>query len=304
MKLKQLEVFVAVADHKSFSRAAEALYLTQPTVSVYISSLEKELNAKLFVRNTKEIDVTEQGMKLYQYAREMLILQNRITELFASDSGKAKPRLVVAASTVPSRYLLPDILAGYKEKYPSGQLELRESDSVRVIEDVATHVVDVGFTGTLIENKSCRYLPFYEDELVVIMPNTDRYRAILEQEKGLEWICREPLLMREEGSGTRKEAEKQLKLSGIDVGGLSIAASVESTETIKRSVKNGIGITIISSLAVREEIAAGSVLAFSMGKNRSTRKLYLVYNNSYALSRQAENLVKVVRELYPGCGAV
>ena len=304
MKLKQLEVFVAVADHKSFSRAAEALYLTQPTVSVYISSLEKELNAKLFVRNTKEIDVTEQGMKLYQYAREMLILQNRITELFASDSGKAKPRLVVAASTVPSRYLLPDILAGYKEKYPSGQLELRESDSARVIEDVANHVVDVGFTGTLIENKSCRYLPFYEDELVVIMPNTDRYRAILEQEKGLEWICREPLLMREEGSGTRKEAEKQLRLSGIDVGGLSIAASVESTETIKRSVKNGIGITIISSLAVREEIAAGSVLAFSMGKNRSTRKLYLVYNNSYALSRQAENLVKVVRELYPGCGAV
>lgn len=304
MKLKQLEVFVAVADHKSFSRAAEALYLTQPTVSVYISSLEKELNAKLFVRNTKEIDVTEQGMKLYQYAREMLILQNRITELFASDSGKAKPRLVVAASTVPSRCLLPDILAGYKEKYPSGQLELRESDSARVIEDVANHVVDVGFTGTLIENKSCRYLPFYEDELVVIMPNTDRYRAILEQEKGLEWICREPLLMREEGSGTRKEAEKQLKLSGIDVGGLSIAASVESTETIKRSVKNGIGITIISSLAVREEIAAGSVLAFSMGKNRSTRKLYLVYNNSYALSRQAENLVKVVRELYPGCGAV
>ncbi len=304
MKLKQLEVFVAVADHKSFSRAAEALYLTQPTVSVYISSLEKELNAKLFVRNTKEIDVTEQGMKLYQYAREMLILQNRITELFAFDSGKAKPRLVVAASTVPSRYLLPDILAGYKEKYPSGQLELRESDSARVIEDVANHVVDVGFTGTLIENKFCRYLPFYEDELVVIMPNTDRYRAILEQEKGLEWICREPLLMREEGSGTRKEAEKQLKLSGIDVGGLSIAASVESTETIKRSVKNGIGITIISSLAVREEIAAGSVLAFSMGKNRSTRKLYLVYNNSYALSRQAENLVKVVRELYPGCGAV
>ena len=203
MKLKQLEVFVAVADHKSFSRAAEALYLTQPTVSVYISSLEKELNAKLFVRNTKEIDVTEQGMKLYQYAREMLILQNRITELFASDSGKAKPRLVVAASTVPSRYLLPDILAGYKEKYPSGQLELRESDSARVIEDVANHVVDVGFTGTLIENKSCRYLPFYEDELVVIMPNTDRYRAILEQEKGLEWICREPLLMRRSSSSSQ-----------------------------------------------------------------------------------------------------
>ena len=80
MKLKQLEVFVAVADHKSFSRAAEALYLTQPTVSVYISGLEKELNAKLFVRNTKEICMTEQGTQLYQYAREILILQDQIME--------------------------------------------------------------------------------------------------------------------------------------------------------------------------------------------------------------------------------
>jgi DNA-binding transcriptional LysR family regulator len=302
MKLKQLEVFVAVADHKSFSRAAEALYLTQPTVSVYISGLEKELNAKLFVRNTKEICMTEQGTQLYQYAREMLILQDQIMELFAADSRKEKPRLVVAASTVPSRYLLPDILARYKEKYPYGQLELRESDSARVIADVASHVVDVGFTGTVIENKSCRYLPFYEDELVVIMPNTERYRAILEQERDLDWIRQEPLLMREEGSGTRKEAEKQLRLSGLDVAKLHVAASVESTETIKRSVKNGIGITIISSLAVREEIAAGTVLAFPAGKNRSTRKLYLVYNNSYALSRQAEKLVKVVQELYPECG--
>ena len=237
MKLKQLEVFVAVADHKSFSRAAEALYLTQPTVSVYISGLEKELNAKLFVRNTKENCMTEQGTQLYQYAREILILQDQIMELFAADSRKAKPRLVVAASTVPSRYLLPDILARYKEKYPYGQLELRESDSARVIADVASHVVDVGFTGTVIENKSCRYLPFYEDELVVIMPNTERYRAILEQERDLDWIRQEPLLMREEGSGTRKEAEKQLRLSGLDVAKLHVVASVESTETIKRSVK-------------------------------------------------------------------
>lgn len=304
MKLKQLEVFVAVADRKSFSKAAKDLYLTQPTISVYISSLEKELNAKLFVRNTKEICVTEQGIRLYQYAREMLVLQNRITELFAPEDQKGKSRLVVEASTVPSRYLLPDILASYKKKYPNGQLEIRESDSARVIEDVAKHVVDVGLTGTMQENKSCRYIPFYEDELVIITPNTDRYRMISKREMNLDWIRTEPLLMREEGSGTRKEAEKQLKLSGIDVEKLQVAANVESTETIKRSVKNGIGITIISSLAAREEIAAGSVLAFPVGKNRSTRKLYLVYNNSHALSRQAENLVKVVQELYPDYGAV
>ena len=298
MKLKQLEVFVAVADQKSFSKAAKILYLTQPTISAYISSLENELNAKLFVRNTKEIHVTEEGICLYQYAREMLALQNKIMEVFKTDSQKAETRLVVAASTVPSRYLLPDILAVYKEKYPHGQLEIRESDSARVIEDVARHVVDIGFTGTALENRVCRYIPFYEDELVIIMPNTERYRRILEEESNLNWICREPFLMREEGSGTRKEAEKQLKAAGVDIGQIHVAASVESTETIKRSVKNGIGITMISSLAVKDEIASGTVLTFPMGKNKSTRKLYLVYNNRCTLSEQAENLMKVVKELY------
>lgn len=304
MKLKQLEVFTAVADYKSFSKAAEKLYLTQPTVSAYISSLEKELNAKLFIRNTKEICVTEQGLRLYQYAREMLALQNKITEIFTPDSQKKETRLVVAASTVPSRYLLPDILARYKEKYSCPQLEIRESDSARVITDVEKHVADVGLTGTTLENRSCRYIPFYEDELVIIMPNTSRYRMIQAQEHTLDWIRQEPLIMREEGSGTRKEAEKQLKTAGIDVGKLHVAASVDSTETIKRSVKNGIGITMISSLAVREEIASGTVLMFPMTKNKSTRKLYLVYNKSYALSRQARNLVQVVQELYPACSSM
>lgn len=304
MKLKQLEVFTAVADHKSFSKAAEKLYLTQPTVSVYISSLEKELNAKLFIRNTKEICVTDQGIRLYQYAREMLALQNKIQEAFTPDSQKTETRMVVEASTVPSRYLLPDILARYQEKYSCDQLEIRESDSARVIEDVAQHVVDVGFTGTAVENKSCCFFPFYEDELVIIMPNTARYRTILEREKGLDWIRQEPMIMREEGSGTRKEAEKHLRTAGIDVEKLHVAASVESTETIKRSVKNGIGITIISSLAAQEEIESGTVLAFPMLKNRSTRKLYMVYNKNYALSRPVRNLVRVVEELYPACSSM
>lgn len=304
MKLKQLEVFTAVADHRSFSKAAEKLYLTQPTVSVYISSLERELNAKLFVRNTKEIHVTEQGLQLYQYAREMLALQNKITEIFQPDSQEKETRLVVAASTVPSRYLLPDILARYQEKYSCGQLELRESDSARVIEDVEKHVADVGFTGTALENKTCRYIPFYEDELVIITPNTSRYRMIRKQEDNLDWIRKEPMIFREEGSGTRKEAEKQLRMAGIDVGKLHVAASADSTETIKRFVKNGIGITMISSLAAQEEIVSGKVLTFPMAKNKSTRKLYVVYNNSCALSAQARNLVQVVQELYPVCSSM
>lgn len=299
MKLKQLEVFVTVADYKSFSKAAKMLYLTQPTVSAHIFALEKELNVKLFARNTKEVWLTVQGEQLYQYAREMLILQNKIQELFVPENQKEKKRLVVASSTVPAQYLLPDILAKYKEKYPQEHFDIRESDSAKVIEDVANHVADIGLTGTMLENKSCRYLPFYEDELIVITPNTEKYRIISGKEEGLDWIRREALVMREEGSGTRKEAEKQLKKAGLDIGELQVVASAANTETIKCSVKSGIGITIISKLAVQGELDTGMFLKFPLEKNGSMRKLFLVYNNRYPLSRSAEKFVQIVKELYP-----
>lgn len=298
MKLKQLEAFVTVADYKSFSKAARILYLTQPTVSAHISALEKELNVKLFARNTKGVCLTGAGEQLYQYAREMLILQNKVMEMFVPETQQERKRLVVASSTVPAQYLLPDILAEYKEKYPREQFEIRESDSAKVIEDIANHVADIGFAGTMVENKSCRYLPFYEDELVVLMPDTEKYRMILERENSLDWIRQEPLIMREEGSGTRKEAEKRLKRAGMEIGKQQVIASMASTETIKRSVKSGIGITIISKLAVQEELNSGTFLAFPFGKNESTRKLFLVYNNSYPLSRPVKNLVQTVQKLY------
>ncbi|WP_346664218.1 selenium metabolism-associated LysR family transcriptional regulator [uncultured Merdimonas sp.] len=299
MNLKQLEAFVQVAEGGSFSRAAKELYLTQPTISAHIASLEKELNVRLFIRNTKEVSLSEDGKELYKYAKPMMDLAQKIEERFGSEEETGKHCITIAASTVPAQYLLPEILKRYNEKYPDEQLKILEMDSAKVVLRVIDHMVDVGLTGTALEKKHCRYVPFYKDQLVVITPNTEKYRKIREESpKDISWILQESFIMREEGSGTRKEAEKQFARAGIDVTKLDVIASIENQETIKKSVSQGLGISVLSGLASRDEVAEGRILAFPIPGADKGRDINLVYNKNYQLSRSAERFIKIVKEVY------
>ncbi len=298
MNLKQLEAFVKVAEDGSFSKAAKALYLTQPTISAHISSLEKELNARLFIRNTKEVSLSEDGRELYQYASQMVELEKKIEEVFSEEARRDTKCITIATSTIPAQYILPEILATFNEKYPTEQFKVMEMDSSKVIEMVVGHMADIGFTGTVLEKKHCKYIPFYNDELVLIAPNTEKFQKYAENANQMEWLCEEGMIMREEGSGTRKEAEKLLKNMGISVEDLNVVATIENTEAIKRSVRSGMGMTIISRLAAQEEIDAGNVLEFALLPEGSGRDLNLVYNKNYHLSTSAERFVKVVKKMY------
>lgn len=297
MNLKQLEAFVQVAEGGSFSKAAKQLFLTQPTISAHISSLEKELNARLFVRNTKEVKLSDDGKELYRYARQMIDLQNKIEERFETGKSESKHLITIAASTIPAQYLLPEILMKFNERYPKEQVKLLETDSSQVVTKIIDHMVDVGFTGTVLEKKHCKYIPFYKDELVVITPNTEKYQVLHQNIEDISWISGECLIMREEGSGTRKEAGKQLRNAGINLDKLKIIASIENQETIKKSVKQGMGISIISRLAAEEETKSGDLRHF-LFQSRSGRDINLVYNKNYQISKSAERFVKVVKEVY------
>ena len=298
MNLKQLEAFVQVAEGGSFSKAAKQLFLTQPTISAHISSLEKELNARLFVRNTKEVKLSDDGKELYRYARQMIDLQKKIEERFETGKSESKHLITIAASTIPAQYLLPEILMKFNERYPKEQVKLLETDSSQVVTKIIDHMVDVGFTGTVLEKKHCKYIPFYKDELVVITPNTEKYQVLHQNIEDISWISGECLLMREEGSGTRKEAGKQLRNAGINLDKLKIIASIENTETIKRSVGNGLGVSVLSKLAAQDELIHGRILSFSLPSQRGGRNLNIVYNKNFHLPQAVEKFIKVTREVY------
>lgn len=299
MNLKQLEAFVQVAEGGSFSKAARELYLTQPTISAHISSLEKELNVRLFVRNTKEVSLSDNGKDLYKYAKQMVDLQGKIEEHFGMKKGGGKHCITIAASTIPAQYLLPKVLMCFNEKYPEEQFKIKETDSAQVVTQIVDCMADVGFTGTVLEKKHCKYIPFYKDELVIIAPNTEKYRRFQEEcPNDISWLKREHVIMREEGSGTRKEAEKQLRSAGVNMVDLEIIASIENQETIKKSVRQGIGVSILSRLAATDEAKAGQMLIFPIPGADEGRDINVVYNRNYQLSRSAERFIKIVKEVY------
>lgn len=299
MNLKQLEAFAQVAEGGSFSKAAKELFLTQPTISSHISSLERELNARLFVRNTKEVSLSEDGIKLYKYAKQMLDLQREIEVTFGMDEEGESHAVTIAASTIPAQYLLPEVLTRFSERYPQEQIRIQETDSSKVVMQIVDHRVDIGFTGTVLEKKHCKYIPFYKDELVIITPNTPKYQELAQGNKeDISWIKKEHVIMREEGSGTRKEAELQLKGAGVKFAGLDIIASIENQETIKKSVRQGMGISVLSKLATADEVANGEILAFPIPNSDEGRDINLVYNKNYQMTRSAERFIKVVKEVY------
>lgn len=296
MNLKQLEAFVQVSESGSFSKAAKELFLTQPTISAHISSLEKELNVRLFIRNTKEVSLSDDGKDLYRYAKQITDLEKAIEERFYMDSDDGKHFITIAASTIPAQYLLPKVLMCYRERYPKEQIKIMETDSSEVVTQVVDHMVDVGFTGTVLEKKHCKYIPFYKDELAVIAPDTPEYRILKEQNRDdIDWIKRKPLILREEGSGTRKEAEKQLKNAGISMEDLDIVASIANQETIKKSVKQGMGITVLSRLAAEDE---DGLLIFPIPGADEGRDINLVYNKNYQTTRSADRFIRIVKEVY------
>ena len=147
MNLIQLEAFIRVADSGSFSQAARELFLTQPTVSSHISGLEKELNARLFVRTTKSVSLTDQGRILYRYAYKILELEKKILQEFSTVEEESDS-LTIAASTIPSQYILPRVVPAFSVKYPQVQFSLLENDSEGVVKKILGDEAEIGITGT------------------------------------------------------------------------------------------------------------------------------------------------------------
>lgn len=302
MNLKQIEAFVLVAEKESFSETAKALFLTQPTISAHVSELEKELNLRLFVRDKKKVTLTEDGKSFYEYAKQVTLLMKQIEEKFlAKEEEDDNAEIVIAASSVPAQYLLAEIMFRFRLRYPQRQFVIKESDSAGVAEMVRMRQADIGFTGAKVSGKRCKYIPFYKDELVVITPNEEKYRWKQQFDSVAEWIQEEPMVLREEGSGTRKEALKILEKMGIDKDKLNIVASMGSTETVKQSVAMGMGVSVLSALAVQDVVSTGKVLGFPLGANVGVRDIYVVYNKDFGMTSTVKNFLRVMEKLYPKC---
>src|SRR6202162_2583924 len=199
MDLRQLEIFVKVAELKSFSKAAEALFLTQPTVSEHIRTLERELGVRLLDRLGRGAESTAAGRLLLSHATRMLQLQREALQAMDSFQGRLAGELLVAASTIPGEYVLPPLIGRFKEKFPDIAITLLIGDSRAVGDWVAEGRAEVGVVGAQLPHRGVEFRELMPDELVLVVPIGHPWQG--KKEIGLEDLRAEPLLLRERGRG-------------------------------------------------------------------------------------------------------
>ena len=296
MNIKQLEAFVRIVKNKSFSQTAKELYLTQPTVSSYISSLEADLGVQLFTRTTKEVHTTSEGEQIYLYAKDIVNLSNKIRNAFKEESKDDVNEIVISSSSIPGQYLLPGMLANFSKRHPNTEFRVHETDSNGAVTDVAEHRADIGFCGTIIPKTACTFLPFYEDELILVTPNTPYYRK-MQENNDLTFLAKADFVMREQGSGTKQEAMKILQKNGLKLEEMKVVARFGNTGAVLLSVKEGVGVAVVSKLAARSEIKNNEILSFPLQEGGYFRKIYMVSNSNYPLSKRAKSFVQMIQTL-------
>ena len=205
MEFKQLQSFVAVVQEKSFTKAASKLFLSQPTISTHIYQLEEELHTKLIVRTTKSITITPKGKELYGYAMNILELKQRMLEACSVESKRI---IHLGASTIPSAYILPQLLPEFGQAHPDIYFVMNQSDSQGIIDGLKDGLFNLGFIGMSCEDEDIVCQPFCQDKLVLITPVNEHYLAMQAQgPSSVPSLLQEPLILREKGSGSEKLAE-------------------------------------------------------------------------------------------------
>ena len=296
MEFKQLESFAAVVRLRSFTRAAEQLYISQPTISTHIRALEEELNMRLILRTTKSIEVTPEGQKLYEYAVNILQLRDRMMQECSAD---AKRIIHLGASTIPSAYILPEILPQFGGRYANTFFVIHQSDSKGVLEGLSDGIFDVGLIGMESEKESITCEPFCEDRMVLITPVNERFLAMQRQNiSALEVLQQEPVILRERGSGSKKSVDRFLEQMGIHDDQLNITARVNDPEAIKNLVAQGLGVSIISQRAALNFIREKRLLAFDLPANTNSRQLYLAYRTEHGSHGTIQEFVDFVKKYY------
>lgn len=296
MEFKQLESFAAVVRLRSFTRAAEQLYISQPTISTHIRALEEELNMRLILRTTKSIEVTAEGQKLYEYAVNILQLRDRMLQ---ECSSEAKRIIHLGASTIPSAYILPEVLPKFGGRHTNTFFVIHQSDSKGVLDGLTDGIFDVGLIGMDVEKESLTCEPFCEDRMVLITPVSERFLKLQRQGvSAVELLVQEPVILREKGSGSKKSVDRFLEQMGISDEQLNITARVNDPEAIKNLVAQGLGISFISQRAAQNFIREKRLLAFDLPESTNSRSLYLAYRTDHGDYAPIREFVDFVKHFY------
>lgn len=282
MDLWQLKVFTKVVDCKSFSKGGKEVYLSQPTVSSHIKDLEQHIGCTLLDRLGKEVVPTKAGIILYDYAQRLLKLRDETEEVLSEFLGKVQGKVVIGGSTIPGGYILPKIISEFVKKYNDVKIKLKIKDTSEVVDDIESGRLEFGVVGAKTSNKNISQEKLISDNLSLIVASDHKWSN--KKSVSVDKIFKEPFITRETGSGTLKSISLSLSEAGFDIKDLNVIAEMGNTVAVCQGIKNSNGISILSPIAVADELKFGTLKALKIDGVDLSRDFYLSRHKSRTLS--------------------
>ena len=294
MDLWQLHIFISVVENKSFSKASFAINLSQPTVSLHIKELEAHFQCRLLDRLGKITEPTKAGELLYQYAKRLLSLRDQTESALQDFLGNAKGTLFIGGSTTPSGYIIPRLIGPFLKQFPDISIELTAGDTMQIVQQIKKGKIEIGIVGAKVYDPLIKQEKLVKDEMKLIIPANHKWakKTSIDCSKLFE----ETFIAREKGSGTWQSILKALDDAGFNSKNLKTCVTMGNTVSVIQGILNHIGISILSTIAVQDDIDKGRLKALSVKGLDLNRFFYLTLSKKRTLSPICNKFIEFARQ--------
>jgi DNA-binding transcriptional LysR family regulator len=290
MDVRDLQIFLSVAKHLNYTRAAEEVNLSQPSVSVRMRLLERDLGSKLFEQLGKKVALTEAGQLLIPYATRVIAILEDVRHAVGELNGLARGSLRIGASTTPGMYLVPQTIAHFKQRYPRVAVHLAVRDTRQIEEGVIQNEFDFGFVGGHLAGDEVDVIPWLTDQIVLV--TAPKHRLAQKNLVKPQELQKEDFIIREPGSATRAAILTHLQKRDVE---MNTIMEMENPESVKKAVQSGLGIAFISKFAVETELKAKTLVNVHVRGLVIQRELKIVFRKDKHLSRAAQAFIEIAR---------
>ncbi len=294
MDFKQIEAFISVARFKSFSKAANTIFLSQPTISSHIASLERELNVQLFDRTSKVVYLTPAGESFLEYAINLINTRNNAISNLSNFNTTISGKLNLSASTTPCNSLVPDLINKFSHIYPDVRFNITEQGSGDIIKNILDLNCEIGIVGTTIKNEKIKSYKLMEDDLVLISSTN----LNIPDEITLKDLLKYKFIIREKNSATRSTLDMALESKGISPNLLNVFCEVNNLDNLLQFVKLGTGVSIISEKISFDYIDKSTIKISKISDLILKRNLYLIVNSNRTLTPVATAFFNMCMEMF------
>ena len=286
----QLYIFYMVARLQSFSKAAQALSISQPAVSIQVRELENSLGTSLLHRMRRELRLTETGEAVFSYTQRIFALADEMHSVVQDIQGLHTGRLTIGSSTTPGEYILPWLIGKFRQEHSGIQVSLTIANTQAVIDQIYAHELDMGMAGSPVNLKGLASFPYVQDRIVVIA--APDHPLSQEEEVSMRELRKHDFIMREPGSATRKTAEAALNSRRVEP---RVTMELGSNEAIKRAVAAGLGLGVLSEFAITPDLAAGLIKVLQVSRWECSRQLSVFYRDDKYLSAAQNAFLEFLR---------